>query len=64
MVPLVHATFRLALAKAPIMSRGKDGEELGPPRSCNPEVGFSQVPEHVKGGAVYDVRKEEVVLDS
>jgi hypothetical protein len=46
------------------MSRGKDGEELGPPRSCNPEVGFSQVPEHVKGGAVYDVRKEEVVLDS
>jgi hypothetical protein len=46
------------------MSRGKDGEELGPPRSCNPEVGFSQAPEHVEGGAVYDVRKEEVVLDS
>jgi hypothetical protein len=32
------------------MSRGKDGEKLGPPRSCDPGVGFSQAPEHVEGG--------------
>jgi hypothetical protein len=30
-VPLGRVTFRLALAKPPSMSRGKDGEELGPP---------------------------------
>jgi hypothetical protein len=52
----------LALAKPPSMSRGKDREELGPPRSCDPDVGFSQAPEHVNGGG-YGVRKE-VVLDS
>jgi hypothetical protein len=31
------------------MSRGKDREKLGPPRSCDPGVGFSQAPEHVEG---------------
>jgi hypothetical protein len=30
------------------MSRRKDGEKLGPPRSCDPDVGFSQAPEHVE----------------
>jgi hypothetical protein len=44
------------------MSRGKDGEELGAPRLCDPDVGFSQAPEHVEGG--YGMRKKEVVLDS
>jgi hypothetical protein len=64
-VPLGLATFRLALAKPPSMSRGKDGEGLGPPRSCDPDVGFSQAPEHVEGGGGYGVREEEeeVVLD-
>jgi hypothetical protein len=38
---------------------------LGPPRSCDPDVSFSQAPEHVEGGGGgYGVRKEEVVLDS
>jgi hypothetical protein len=44
------------------MSRGKDGEKLGPPRLCDPDVGFSQAPEHVEGR--YGVRREDVVLDS
>jgi hypothetical protein len=35
------------------MSRGKDGEELGPPRSCDPDVGFRQAPEHVEGGVLW-----------
>jgi hypothetical protein len=46
------------------MSRGNDGEGLGPPRSCDLDVGFNQAPEHVEGGGGYGVRKEEVVLDS
>jgi hypothetical protein len=36
------------------MSRGKDGEELGAPRLCDPDVGFSQAPEHVEGGSWYE----------
>jgi hypothetical protein len=35
------------------MSREKDREELGPPRSCDPGVGFSQAPEHVEGGNLW-----------
>jgi hypothetical protein len=36
------------------MSRGKDGEELGPPRSCDPDVGFSQAPLHVEWRVWYE----------
>jgi hypothetical protein len=46
------------------MSRGRNKEDLEPPRSCDPDVGFSQAPEHVEGGGVYSMKKEEVVLDS
>jgi hypothetical protein len=50
LVSLGRTTVRLALAKPPSMSRERDGEELGPPGLCDPDVGFSQAPEHVEGG--------------
>jgi hypothetical protein len=50
LVSIGRTTFRLAFAKPPSMPRGRDGEELGPPRSCDPDVRFSQAPEHVEGG--------------
>jgi hypothetical protein len=61
LVSLDRTTFRLALAKPPSMSRGRDGEELGPPGPVT-QTGFSEAPDHVEGGC--GMRKEEVVLES
>jgi hypothetical protein len=33
-------------------------------RFCNPCIGFSQAPEHVKGGGGCDMREEKVGLDT
>jgi hypothetical protein len=62
MVSLGRATLRLALSQAPSISRGRNEEDSEPPRSCDPDVGFSQAPEHVEGGLKYE--EEEVVLES
>jgi hypothetical protein len=35
--------------QAPEHIEGKEQDRFGPPRSCDPNVGFSQAPEHVKG---------------
>jgi hypothetical protein len=62
MVSLGRTTLKLALSQAPEHIKGKEQGGFGPPRSCDPDVGFSQAPEHVEGG--YSMREEEVVLDS
>jgi hypothetical protein len=50
MISLGRTTFRLALAKHPSMSKGRDEEELEPPGLATQMFGFSQAPEHVEGG--------------
>jgi hypothetical protein len=47
-------TLRLALRQAPEHIEGKEKGRLGTPRSCDPDVGFSQAPEHVEGGLLYE----------
>jgi hypothetical protein len=61
LVPLGRATFRMALAKPPSMSRGKDGKKLGPPGRATQMLALAKPPSMSRGG--YDARKEEVVLD-
>jgi hypothetical protein len=56
-------TFRLALAKPPSMSRGRDEEELGPPGLVTQMLALAKPPSMSRGG-VYGMRKEEIVLDS
>jgi hypothetical protein len=62
LVSLGHTTFRLALAKPPSISRGRDGEELGPPGLATQMLALAKPPSMSRG--VYGMRKEEVVLDS
>jgi hypothetical protein len=62
LVSLGHTTFRLALAKPPSMSRGRDEEELGPPGRATQMLALAKPPSMSRG--VYGMRKEEVVLDS
>jgi hypothetical protein len=62
LVSLGRTTFRLALAKPPSMSRGRDGEELGPPGRVTQMLALAKPPSMSRGG--YGMRKEEVVLDS
>jgi hypothetical protein len=51
-------TLRFALRQAPEHIEGKEKGRLGTPRSCDPDgdpdVGFSQAPEHVEGGLLYE----------
>jgi hypothetical protein len=56
-------TLRLALSQSPERVEGEGQEKFRTPRFCNPCIGFSQAPEHVKG-RVYDMREEKVVLNT
>jgi hypothetical protein len=62
LVSLGRATFRLALAKPPSMSRGRDGEELGHPGRATQMLALAKPLSMSRG--VYVMRKEEVVLES
>jgi hypothetical protein len=44
------------------MSRGRDGEELGPPGLATQMLALAKPSSMLRGG--YGMRKEEVVLDS
>jgi hypothetical protein len=62
MISLGQTTFRLALAKPPSMSRGRDKEELEPPGLVTQMLALAKPLSMSRG--VYSMRKEEVVLDS
>jgi hypothetical protein len=49
MVSSGRMALKLASAKPPSMSRGRNRRDLGTPKFCNPCIGFSQAPEHVEG---------------
>jgi hypothetical protein len=49
LVSLGCATFRLALAKPPSMSRGRDGEELGPPGRATQMLALAKPPSMSRG---------------
>jgi hypothetical protein len=46
------------------MSRGRDEEELGPPGLVTQMLALAKPPSMSRGGGVYGMRKEEIVLDS
>jgi hypothetical protein len=50
MISLGRATLRLA---SPPAYRGEGIWKTWTPRSCDPDVGFSQAPEHVEGVGVF-----------
>jgi hypothetical protein len=46
------------------MLRGRDKEELEPPGLATQMLALAKPPSMLRGGGVYSMRKEEVVLDS